>query len=67
MIKNREYSLLFGDITDDVRMARDIENTITIGFLDKKIDENLEKYNKNFDIVLTNQGSFEEVKKHINI
>lgn len=48
-------------------MARDKEKTITIGFLDKKIDENLEKYNKNFDIVLSNHGSFEEIKRYIKL
>ena len=67
LIKNRQYSLLFGDIVDDVKMARDKEKTITIGFLDKKIDENLEKYNKNFDIVLSNHGSFEEIKRYIKL
>lgn len=65
LIKNRKYSLLFGDITDDVRMARDLENTIAIGFLDKHIEENLEEYKKVFDIVLTNQGSFSEIKEYI--
>lgn len=67
LIKDRKYSLLFGDITDDVRMAQDLENTISIGFLDKKIDENLEKYNKIFDIVSSHQGSFEEIRKYIKL
>lgn len=36
------------------------------GFLDKKIEENLYVYRKNFDIVLTNENaSFEEIDEMI--
>ena len=38
-----------------------LNHTVTIGFLDGDIEANLEKYNKTFDIVLTNQASFQEV------
>ena len=46
---------------------KDLSRTISVGFLDEKIDENLEFYNKGFDIVITNQGSFEEVNKILNL
>jgi 5'-nucleotidase len=52
--KNRKYKLLFGDLIEDLKMVKpeEIENTVTVGLLEN-LDENLEIYNKNFDIVLT--------------
>lgn len=64
-IKNREYRLLLGDFIEDKKMvpSEEWEKTISIGFLDKNIQENLEVYTKNFDIVLTgNDATFENVK-----
>ena len=43
------------------------KNAITIGFLDEKVEENLELYNKGFDIVLTNASSFEDVNNILKI
>ena len=40
-----------------------LENTLTFGFLDENIENNIEKFNKNFDIVLTENGDFKEVQK----
>ncbi len=64
MIVTKEYILLFGDVVDDINMATKErkENTITVGFLDKKIEENLALYQSAFDIVLTNNASFKEVE-----
>ena len=62
-IKNRKYKVLFGDLIEDKNMVEKDEwnNTICIGFLDKKI-ENLPYYKKTFDIVLTKEdGNFYEV------
>ena len=63
LIKNRKYILLLGDLIADINMVlhEKLENTITVGFLDKNIEKNLEEYNSNFDIVLTNNSSFEDV------
>lgn len=68
IIKDKRYTILLGDIPDDVNMVskEKLNHTITIGFLDKNIEANLEKYNKTFDIVLTNGESFKEVLKLIN-
>ena len=62
-IKDKKYILLLGDIPDDVNMVskEKLNHTITIGFLEKDIEANLEKYNKTFDIVLTNHASFKDV------
>lgn len=69
IIKTRDYVLLFGDIVDDVNMiSKDkLNSTITVGFLDKKIEENLKNYNDNFDIVLTDNSSFNELDEVIKL
>lgn len=53
-IKDKKYKLLFGDLIEDIKMVeqKELKNTITVGFLDKP-NNNLEVYNKNFDMVLT--------------
>ena len=68
IIKNRKYILLLGDLIADISMVlhEKLENTITVGFLDKDIEKNLEEYNSNFDFVLTNNSSFEDVINLIN-
>lgn len=41
-----------------------LEHTITIGFLNDKIEENLSFYKQNYDVVLTNEdATFYEVEK----
>ena len=71
MIENREYIILLGDRVEDIKMIQQdkLKNTITFGFLDedKGIEQNLEKYNSNFDVVLTNNSSFEDVIKILKI
>ena len=66
---SKEYILLLGDGLADLKMVSktDMNKSITVGFLDEKIEENLEGFNKNFDIVLTNGGTFEEVNNILNI
>lgn len=69
IIKTRDHVLLFGDIVDDVNMvSKDkLNSTITVGFLDKKIEENLELYKSTFDIVLTDNSSFKEIEDIIKL
>ena len=66
-IRNREYILLLGDIIDDINMVskEKLSSTITVGFLDKKIEQNIETYRNIFDIVLTDHSSFDEVEYEI--
>ena len=68
IIKDKTYTLLLGDLTDDVNMVskEKLNHTITIGFLEENIESNIEKYNKTFDIVLTNRTSFQEVLEILN-
>ncbi len=68
-IKDKKCSLLLGDLIEDLKMQRkdNLSKTLTIGFLDENIEESIEKYNDNFDIVLTNNSSFDEIKNILNI
>ena len=68
-VENIKNILLLGDGFADLKMISDKakENAITVGFLDEKIEENLELYNKGFDIVLTNLSSFDDVNNILKI
>ena len=47
-------------------ITKNKDKTITIGFLNKKIKENLQVYNQNYDIILTEEeATFYEVEKII--
>lgn len=52
-ISNRSNIILFGDNTGDARMTTD-KNTLRIGFLEEKINENKPFYEEAFDIVCIN-------------
>lgn len=67
-IKEKKYAILCGDIIEDIQMIRkeDLKKTITIGFLNNKIEENLRIYQQQYDVVLTNEEAcFQEVEKII--
>lgn len=68
-ILDRESILLLGDGIADLKMIpkTDINKAVTIGFLDEKIEENLNAFNSNFDIVLSNKGTFDEVNNILKI
>ena len=68
-LEKRKNIILIVDGIADLKMIpkADIENAITVGFLDEKIEENLETFNKNFDIVLSNRGTFKEVNNILKI
>ncbi len=67
-IIGKEYILLFGDLIEDLNMVAkdDLYRTLSFGFLEKKIESNLELYKNSFDVVLTNNGSFDDILKIIN-
>lgn len=64
-IKHRKNVLLLGDNLDDIRMVKgfDYDNLITIGFLNENVEENLEHYKKNYDVVILNDSSMDYVNK----
>lgn len=65
VIKDRKNVLLLGDSLGDLGMIKgfDYENLIKVGFLNDKIEENLKKYKENFEVIITNDGSFDYVNK----
>lgn len=69
MIASREYILMYGDGLADLSMVpeRLHDKTIKVGFLVEAIEESLEAFNKNFDIVLLGDDSFKEVNDYLNI
>ena len=69
LINTKKNILLIGDGLADLKMIseEDIKRAITVGFLDEKIEENLDYYNKEFDIVITDNGSFDDINKILNI
>ncbi len=68
-IINRENILLLGDGLADLKMIPkiDMDKAITIGFLDEKVEESLKSFNDNFDIVLSNGGTFDEINNILKI
>lgn len=62
-IKNRKNILLLGDSLDDIKMAEnlDYDNLIKVGFLNEKVEENLELYKQSFDVIILNDSSLEYV------
>lgn len=68
-IQNKEKVLLFGDLIEDIKMANKekLSNTITFGFLDANVEQNLQAYKDNFDAVLTDDNNFNDVIKILNI
>ncbi len=64
-VKNKKNILLFGDSLSDVNMSDgfDYKEIITVGFLNENKEKLLDIYLDNFDIVITNDGSFEQVYK----
>ena len=67
-IRNRENVLLLGDDVGDVGMIEgfDYDSLIKIGFLNENVEENLENYKRNFDIVLTGDSNMDYVNKFLN-
>jgi cytosolic 5'-nucleotidase 3 len=63
-LDNRKNVVLLGDNIDDKKMIRDFEydELITIGFLNESVEKNIDRYKKEFDAVITNDGTM----KYIN-
>ncbi len=57
----RRNVILLGDNVGDVGMIEgfDYDNLIKIGFLNEDVEKNLKKFEDNYDVIITNDGSFE--------
>ncbi len=64
-IKNRKNVILLGDNIEDIAMVEgfDYDNLIKIGFLNENVEENLEIYKRNFDTIITNDGSMKLINE----
>ena len=67
-LEQKENALIFGDLIEDIKMANKekLSNTITFGFLDANVEQNLQEYNKNFDVVITENDDFDSIKQVLN-
>jgi len=65
IIKNRKNVLLLGDSLGDVGMVQgfDYNNLIKIGFLDENVEENLESFKANYDVLILNDSSMDYINK----
>ena len=63
IINDRKNILLFGDLVADVKMIpkEKEKDALKFGFLDHKIDENLNYYKEVYDVVIRDEGSFKSV------
>ena len=46
-------------------MRFDYENLMKVGFLNEEVEKDLMEYKKNFDIVITNDGTFEFINDFV--
>ena len=61
----RKNVILLGDSLGDIKMIEGFpyNNLIKIGFYNDATEENIEDFKKNFDVVITNDGSFEYINQ----
>lgn len=62
-IKDRKNVILLWDSTSDTDMIKwfEYDNLLKIWFLNKDVEKNMEKYIKNYDVLITNDGNMEFV------
>lgn len=68
-IEEKEYRIVIGDLVEDIKMKGiyDDNKSLKIGFLNNNVNENLEIFLKNFDIVLTEENNFYDIEKYLFI
>ncbi len=64
-VKQRKNVLLLGDNIEDIAMVKgfDYQNLFKIGFLNENVDQQLNNYQQNYDIVALNDFSMQFVNK----
>jgi len=62
-IKDRRNVILIGDALEDLKMLGGIgyDTVISIGFLNEDVENSLENFKENFDIVITGDGNMEYI------
>ena len=64
-VKNR-IPILLGNSIMDINMVDINKSAIKIGFLDEKVEERIESFLANFDLVCTENTSYDELLGYIN-
>lgn len=69
LIENRKNIILLGDSTSDIRMAREEarNQALKIGFLEEKVEENKAYYQEQFDVVCTDNTTYNELFQKLPI
>ena len=65
LIKDRKNVLLLGDHLGDLGMIKEFshKNLIKVSFLNDEVKNNIEIYERNFDVVISNDSSMEYVNQ----
>ena len=68
LIKDKKNVLLLGDHLGDLGMVNgfNCKNLIKIGFFNDEVKDNIKIYEKNFDVVISNDSSMEYVNQLLN-
>lgn len=66
-IENRSNILLLGNSVSDIKMAKNNKKVFKLGFLDENIEERLQSFKDNYDIICTNNTGYDEIKKKVKI
>jgi len=69
LLENRNNVIICGDSLGDIKMADGVkhETCLSIGFLNLNKEKMLDKYKDTFDIVITDDGSFDLVNEILRI
>jgi len=69
LLENRKNVIICGDSLGDIKMADGVEHDtcLSIGFLNLNKEKMLDKYMNTFDIVITDDGSFDLINELLRI
>ena len=68
-IANRPNIILLGDQTSDIRMAAEEkrEQALKIGFLEEEVEQNRPYFEEAFDVIVSNNGSFDDFRRILKL
>ncbi len=66
-ILGRNNILLLGNSLLDINMSGTNRNVYKLGFLDEKINERLQSFKENYDIVCTNNTGYDEIREKVKV
>lgn len=68
-LENRKKAILVGDQLSDLKMMGNlnVDEVISFGFLEAKVEENEAEFLKNFDVVLKGDETFDSINKILSL